>query len=83
MKCEDVREQIELYVLGATNETKIRLIEEHLSKCTDCRQIERQYKLILTQLRRQNGSSNADSGLILRIQSATNFLLNHITGCEF
>ena len=75
LKCEDVREQIELYVLGATDETKTRLIEEHLSKCTDCRQVERQYKLILTQLRRQNGSSSADSELILRIQSAIEFPL--------
>ena len=74
-----MREEIGLYVLGAADETKTRLIEKHLSKCTDCPQGERKYKLILTQLRRQNGSSNADSGLILRIQSATNFLLNHIT----
>lgn len=70
-KCEDIREEIELYVLGAADKMKTRLIEEHLSKCTDCRQIERQYKLILTQLRRQKGYSSADSELIMRIQSAT------------
>jgi outer membrane protein assembly factor BamB len=77
-KCEDIREEIELYVLGATDETKTRLIEEHLSKCTGCRQIERQYKLILTQLRRRNGYSGADSELILRIQSATELPLKRV-----
>jgi outer membrane protein assembly factor BamB len=70
-KCEDIRAEIELYVLGAADKMKSRLIEEHLSKCTDCRQIERQYKLILTKLRCQKGYSEADSELIMKIQSVT------------
>ena len=77
-KCEDIREEIELYVLGAADKIKTRLIEEHLSKCTGCRQIERQYKLILTKLRRQNRYSGADSELILRIQSATGLPLKRV-----
>jgi len=82
-KCEDIREEIELYVLGAADKMKTRLIEEHLSKCTGCRQIERQYKLTLTKLRRQNGHSGAGSELILRIQSATEIPLKraHMRKC--
>jgi outer membrane protein assembly factor BamB len=82
-KCEDIREKIELYVLGAADEIDIRLIEEHLSKCTGCRQIERQYKLILTKLRCQNGHSDDDSELIMRIQSATDFPLKRIHTRKF
>jgi outer membrane protein assembly factor BamB len=82
-KCEDIRTEIELYVLGAADKMKIRLIEEHLSKCTDCRQIERQYKLILTQLCRKNGYSDADSELIMRIQSATGSSLGKIRMRKF
>jgi len=78
MKCEDIREEIELYVLGAADKRKTRLIDEHLSKCTDCRQIERQYILLLKNLRRQNGYSGTDSELILRIRSATEFPLKKI-----
>lgn len=71
MDCEDVRQEIELYVLGAADETESRLIEEHLSRCPDCRQIERQCALLLTNLRRQKRSSGADSELVPRILAAT------------
>jgi outer membrane protein assembly factor BamB len=71
MDCEDVRQEIELYVLGGADETESRLIEEHLSRCPDCRQIERQCVLLLTNLRRQKRSSGADSELVARILAAT------------
>lgn len=70
MDCEDVRQEIELYVLGAADETEGRLIQEHLSRCLDCRQIERQYVLLVANLRRQGQSSGADSELVARILSA-------------
>ena len=37
MNCEDVRAEIELYVLGGSDKITGRLLEEHLSRCPPCR----------------------------------------------
>ena len=70
MNCEDVRAEIELYVLGGTDEIRGRLVEEHLSRCPPCRALECQYMLLVTNLRSQRQSSPADSSLVRKVVSA-------------
>lgn len=69
MNCDDVRREIELYALGAADETESRLIEEHLSRCPSCRQIERQCSLLLANLGHRQRSSEAGPELASRVLS--------------
>lgn len=75
MNCEDFREKIELYVLGGAGEAESQTIEEHLSKCTDCRQIEQHCVLLLTNVLPDERSSFSNPQLVGRILSATEFPL--------
>jgi len=69
MNCEDFRDDIESYVLGAADEAESRVIEEHLSRCSACRQIERQYVLLLRNVRSGKGGAASDSALVRKIRS--------------
>lgn len=58
--------------MGATDEVETRLIEEHLSKCAECRYAERHCILLLKNLRHREQTSDADIELVSRVLRATN-----------
>jgi len=51
MNCSDVEKEIELYVLGGADPAKSRQIEQHLSGCTSCRQLQHECENILRELK--------------------------------
>lgn len=50
MRCKEVKEEIELYVLSGLDAVKTKEIEDHLQRCPICRELECQYKDILSKL---------------------------------
>jgi hypothetical protein len=50
MNCEDIRELLELYAVGALGTETQALVEKHLAECADCRKIADEYLEIINRL---------------------------------
>jgi len=51
MRCQAVREELELFVLGDVSDSRVREIEAHLRACPECSAAEQDYRLLLARLR--------------------------------
>jgi anti-sigma-K factor RskA len=50
LKCENIRDDLEAYVLGALEPEESRAVEAHVASCSDCAQIVRAYRLAVDHL---------------------------------
>jgi outer membrane protein assembly factor BamB len=65
MNCEEVKEQIELYVLGDLSEEQMDGIERHLSGCADCSRRVSELRVIVSAIK-GTGEMAADSSELER-----------------
>jgi len=77
MRCREVKEEIELYVLGGLCSVKTRKIEEHLQRCPICRELEYQYKDILSKLSYRGDSALKNRELVDKIRMSTQLPLRN------
>jgi outer membrane protein assembly factor BamB len=71
MRCKEVKEEIELYVLSGLDAVKTTEIEEHLQRCPICRELEYQYKDILSKLSYKGEKSFKNRELVDKVRMAT------------
>jgi len=51
MDCDNIRPQLELFVLGGLPPVEADLVRKHLAGCEDCRRIERECRLLVAEVR--------------------------------
>lgn len=56
MNCQEITERMELYVLGVLEADVEERVRGHIDNCPQCREIERQYRLIVRQLKDSGGA---------------------------
>lgn len=78
MNCSDVEKEIELYVLGGADLVSNRQMEQHLSGCPNCRQLQRECEDILLELKAHGQTRFDNQALIDRIRSAARPLLKRV-----
>jgi outer membrane protein assembly factor BamB len=79
MNCTDVEKEIELYVLGGADATKSRQIEQHLSRCPNCRRLRRECEDILSELKAHGRTPFDRQTLVNGILSTSRPLLRRAT----
>lgn len=52
MDCSEIRPQLELFVLGGLDPSAAADVRAHLAGCPDCREVEREYRLLTADVRR-------------------------------
>jgi len=78
--CHEICRDIELYALGALDVETSRRVEVHLRHCAQCRDLERQYRLLLGELNEQLCAPVDAQMLTARITSSSQRYMQKIRG---
>ena len=70
MDCSEVRERLELFVLGELADEELAEIRAHLGGCPGCRELEADYRCLLGELKRLGTGEVPAAGLVQRIEAA-------------
>ena len=77
MRCKEVKKEIEIYVLSGLDAVKTKEIEDHLQRCPICRELEYQYKDILSKLSYRGNPALKNRELVDKICLATQLPLRN------
>lgn len=69
MHCNEVREEIELYVLGGVSAAQRKAIAAHLYRCSECRLVETEYLALLQRIREEAEPQRVPLQFALKLRS--------------
>ena len=70
LQCRDIRDDLEMLVLGELSPDRQLVIEDHLAVCGRCRAIEQDYRMVLHEIKHSAPIETPSASLVASIQSA-------------
>ena len=81
MNCEEVRNLIELYVLGELSEKEHLKIEAHLLDCSECSAVDAEYRQIVNEIRQSTGTQltedKLERNILLSVENELKTIVTH------